>query len=192
MLPAWVSEPPPTERYAHHEGQDREDRPSRDRRPRDKRRPDRKGPKPSFDRPFGRGKPGERPRQPDRRPPRGRDRLRKDRHRPPVERPLPPIAVKFLPRITAFENVVEQIKSGSVAYSLFALASFSGKSHSPRCSIDCAAQNFPLSAWRKRRCLGRSTISRAKRVSIRPRRLLQDRHHRERTDQRKFHKCCAL
>jgi hypothetical protein len=35
---------------------------------------------------------------------------------------LPPIAVKFLPRATAFDNVVEQIKSGSVAYSLFALA----------------------------------------------------------------------
>jgi hypothetical protein len=35
---------------------------------------------------------------------------------------LPPIAVKFLPRPAAFENVVAQIKSGSVAYSLFALA----------------------------------------------------------------------
>jgi hypothetical protein len=35
---------------------------------------------------------------------------------------LPPIAVKFLPRVSAFENVVAQIKSGSVAYSLFALA----------------------------------------------------------------------
>ena len=35
---------------------------------------------------------------------------------------MPPIAVKFLPRTSAFENVVAQIKSGSVAYSLFALA----------------------------------------------------------------------
>jgi hypothetical protein len=35
---------------------------------------------------------------------------------------LPPIAVKFLPRVSAFENVVAQIKSGSVGYSLFALA----------------------------------------------------------------------
>lgn len=35
---------------------------------------------------------------------------------------MPPIAVKFLPRVSAFENVVAQIKSGSVAYSLFALA----------------------------------------------------------------------
>jgi hypothetical protein len=35
---------------------------------------------------------------------------------------LPPIAVKFLPRMSAFQNVVAQIKSGSVAYSVFALA----------------------------------------------------------------------
>src|SRR5207302_3070108 len=108
----------------------------RDRRPRDKRRPDQKGPRPSFDRPVSKGKPGDRPHRHDRRPPRGRERpafgkrqsgsdLRrgkhgKDRHRP-VERPLPPIQVKFLPRTVAFENVVAQIKSGTVAYSLFAL-----------------------------------------------------------------------
>ena len=39
-----------------------------------------------------------------------------------MDKPLPPIAVKFLPRAAAFESVVEQIKSGTVAYSLFALA----------------------------------------------------------------------
>src|SRR5438552_19203509 len=115
MLPAWVSEPPPTERYAHHEGQDREDRRSRDQRPRNNRRPDRKGPRPSFDRPDGKGKPGGRPPQHDRRPPRGHDSHRKDRHprpnrqssasaartsdRPRLEdQPLPPIAVKVLTR----------------------------------------------------------------------------------------------
>jgi hypothetical protein len=32
------------------------------------------------------------------------------------------MAVKFLPRVSAFENVVAQIKSGTLAYSLFALA----------------------------------------------------------------------
>ena len=126
MLPAWVTEPAPTERYAHHEGEDRLDRRSRDRRPRDKRRPDRKGPKPSFEPPVGKGKPGERLRRRDQRPPRGHDRHRQDRPRPNrqsgADRPLPPIAVKFLPRASAFENVVAQIKSGSVAYSLFALA----------------------------------------------------------------------
>src|SRR5438309_8940025 len=121
MLPAWVNEPASTERYAQHQGEDHADRRSRDRRPRDKRRPDRKGPLPSFDRSTQKGKMPERPRRQDRRPPRAQDRHRKDRH-PPVERPLPPIAVKFLPRVSAFENVVVQIKSGSVAYSLFALA----------------------------------------------------------------------
>jgi hypothetical protein len=128
MLPAWVSEPPPSQRYAAHAGEDREDRRSRDRRPRDRRPPDRKGPRRDFNRaPSKQGQP-ERPRQHDRQPPRGRDRHRKDRHHrsPPKrsasEKPLPPIAVKFLPRAAAFENVVEQIKSGAVAYSLFALA----------------------------------------------------------------------
>jgi hypothetical protein len=121
ILPAWVNEPAPTERYAQHQGEDRLDGRSRDRRPRDKRRPDRKGPRPSFDRSTQKGKPPERPGRPDRRPPRAQDRHHKERH-PPVERPLPPIAVKFLPRTSAFENVVAQIKSGSVAYSVFALA----------------------------------------------------------------------
>src|SRR6266568_7497556 len=122
MLPAWVSEPAPTERYAQHEGKDRVDRRSRDRRPGDKRRLDGKGHRPSFGGPTPKGKPGDRPRRHDRHPPRTQDRRRKDRHRSPVERPLPPIAVKFLPRVSAFENVVAQIRSGSVAYSLFALA----------------------------------------------------------------------
>src|SRR6266852_9357269 len=121
MLPAWVSEPAPAERYAQHQGEDRADGRPRDRRPRDKRGPDRQRPRPSFDRPTSKGKTPDRPRRHDRRPPRAQDRHRKDRH-PAVERPLPPIAVKFLPRVSAFENVVAQIKSGSVAYSLFALA----------------------------------------------------------------------
>src|SRR6266853_3225242 len=133
MLPAWVNEPAPTERYAGHEGEDRFERRSRDRRPRDKRGPDRKRSRPGFDRPTQKGKMPGRPLRQDRRPPRAQDRHRKDR--PGFvdrqssgsaarisDRPLPPIAVKFLPRVSAFENVVAQIKSGSVAYSLFALA----------------------------------------------------------------------
>jgi len=122
MLPAWVNEPAPTERYAQHDGEDRGDHRSRDRRPRDKRRPDQKGPRPSFDRPVSKGKPGDRPRRHDPRPPRGHDRHGKDRQHRPVEKPLPSIGVKFLPPLHAFENVVAQIKSGTVAYSLFALA----------------------------------------------------------------------
>src|ERR1700726_718647 len=124
MLPAGVNAPPPTERYAQHQGEDHGDRRSRDRRPRDQRGPDRKRPRPGFDRPPAKGKIADPPRRHDRRPQRGHDRHRKDRPtpRPPVDRPLPPIAVKFLPRVSAFENVVAQIKSGSVAYSLLALA----------------------------------------------------------------------
>src|SRR5438270_2869966 len=125
MVPAWVNEPVPTDSYAGHEGEDQRERRSRDRRPRDKRGPDRKRSRPGFDRPTQKGKMSERPLR--------QDRHRKDRpgfvDRQPIgsaartsDRPLPPIAVKFLPRVSAFENVVAQIKSGSVAYSLFALA----------------------------------------------------------------------
>src|SRR5947207_1872815 len=43
--------------------------------------------------------------------------------RPKVSQPIaPPVTICFLPYPPAFENVVAQIKSGSVAYSLFALA----------------------------------------------------------------------
>ena len=135
MLPAWVSEPPPAERFADHRGEGQTDRRSRDRRPRDKQRPDRTGPRREFDRPSGPGKPADRRQRPERRDGRGQDRPRfgragdqrrskhrKDEHRRPVDKPLPPIAVKFLPRAAAFESVVQQINSGTVAYSLFALA----------------------------------------------------------------------
>src|SRR6202022_3917725 len=127
MLPAWVNEPAPTERYAQHQGEDQRERRGRGRR--DERDQKRKRPTSNLQRPtsksekqrVGRDRPP-RDRFGPRKPERGRqDRHRKDRHLP-VERPLPPIAVKFLPRVSAFENVVAQIKSGSVAYSLFALA----------------------------------------------------------------------
>ena len=127
MLPAWVNEPAPTERYAQHQGEDQRERRGRGRR--DERDQKRKRPTSNFQRPtsksekqrVGRDRPP-RDRFGPRKPERSRqDRHRKDRHLP-VERPLPPIAVKFLPRVSAFENVVAQIKSGSVAYSLFALA----------------------------------------------------------------------
>src|SRR5438477_4134055 len=132
MLPAWVSEPAPAERYAQHEGQDRRERDGRDRR--DGRERKRKRPMPNrgqsgLHRPTSKSEEGDRHHDRRARPPRRRQDQRRFRnlqsgsdHRPPVERPLPPIAVKFLPRVSAFENVVAQIKSGSVAYSLFALA----------------------------------------------------------------------
>ena len=139
MLPAWVNEPSPSERFADHKGEDQREQRGRDRRPRDKRGPDRKGPRREFGRPPSGDKRPDQPRQHDRRPPRDGHRSgrpagpemrhgkhRKDRtHRPNrafADKPLPPIAVKFFPRAAAFDNVVEQIKSGAVAYSLFSLA----------------------------------------------------------------------
>jgi hypothetical protein len=130
MLPAWVNEPAPGERFAQHEGEGRSERPRRSRgnEGRKRRTPNAQRPTPKS----------EQNRAPRERPPserfrakkqeHGRDRHGKDRHRrpahrpPPAEKPLPPIAVKFLPRDAAFENVVAQIKSGPLAYSLFALA----------------------------------------------------------------------
>jgi hypothetical protein len=129
MLPAWVSEPPPGERYADHAGENQREHHGRDRRDRrgkrptpNVQRPTSKSEGPRIDRERS-GRDRFRSERRDRARP---DRHRKDRHhrpsRPAVEKPLPPIAVKFLPRIAAFENVVAQIKSSSVAYSLFALA----------------------------------------------------------------------
>src|SRR5947209_16204359 len=135
MLPAWVSEPPAAERFGDHQGEDQRAARSHDRRARDHGRPGGRGPRREFDRGGGKGKPGDRPQRPEGRPNRGQNRTRfgrpgeqraakhRQHERPrPVEKPLPAIAVRFLPRATAFDSVVEQIKSGAVAYSLFALA----------------------------------------------------------------------
>jgi hypothetical protein len=139
MLPAWVNEPAPTERYAGHEGEDQRERRGYGRR--EERGQKRKRPTSNFQLPTSKS---DQNRGGSDRPPRDRFGARKpgpgrqDRHRKDrrgfvdrqssasaartSDRPLPPIAVKFLPRVSAFENVVAQIKSGSVAYSLFALA----------------------------------------------------------------------
>jgi hypothetical protein len=51
---------------------------------------------------------------------RRKDGRKQDRHRPVTAKPE--IDVRFLPHLPALEHVTAQIKSGSVAYSLFALA----------------------------------------------------------------------
>src|SRR6266566_4283902 len=51
-----------------------------------------------------------------------KNRPSQDRHAPPVTQMPPEITIRFLPYALAFDNVVAQIKSGSVAYSVFALA----------------------------------------------------------------------
>jgi hypothetical protein len=134
LLPAWVNEPARPNDYANFEGEDersydrggqrpgrgggdRERRGPRSRDPRGPQSRESRGPQSRDQRPRG-------PR-PDRRGPgrpeeaqRGRDERRE---RPA---PAPPIAVtvRFIPHAPAFNSVIAQIKSGSVAYSVFALA----------------------------------------------------------------------
>ena len=120
LLPAWVKEPSEGKNYADYEGGDEEQaRPSRG-RDRDFRQP----------RERGRKRPSSKPDRADRRqerPARGRsgrpDQARQDRPREqPPPQPLPEVAVRFVPHAAALESVTAQIQSGSVAYSLFAIA----------------------------------------------------------------------
>ena len=123
LLPAWVNEPARPNDYANFEGEDErsfERTPGRPNRNRDR---ERRGPQAREQRgPQSRGGP-RRPR-PDRggagRPqeePRGRE----ERREREVVAPLA-VTVRFLPHPPAFNSVIAQIKSGSVAYSVFALA----------------------------------------------------------------------
>jgi hypothetical protein len=123
MLPAWANEPARANDYADFEGEDadpgqrRSDRPrnrNRDRDQRGPRKPDRRDERPKRD---GRG-PG-----PRSRPDGGRREGGPQReHRPEVQLEPLTVNVRFLPHTRAFENVIAQIKSSPVAYSVFALA----------------------------------------------------------------------
>ena len=121
MMPAWVSETPRPGHYADFEGEETQT---------ESRGSDRRGPRPRREkRPGPRGPKGREGRERDRRPPKGArerggdDRPRRD-DRPAREArpPLPQIGVRFLPHRGALESVIAQIKSESLAYSVFALA----------------------------------------------------------------------
>src|SRR6266566_543792 len=129
FLPAWVKEPGATNHYDHYTGVEAPaELRSRDRDGRHKDRAFRSGERRGQTR-----HPGSKP---DRRHPgriskaEGSRRRDSDRaqNRPSPERvahaPSKPFegTIHFLPRQNVFENVVTQIKSGSVAYSLFVLA----------------------------------------------------------------------
>ena len=112
--------------YEHYQGEEAE-RPRRGGRDGDQRFR-----KPRTARPFDEKRDGDRPsrgprpedRQRKDRPRQGRpspDRNRQDRPSLPTPKPLE-IEIRFVPHAPALENVAAQIKSGSVAYSLFALA----------------------------------------------------------------------
>ena len=131
LLPAWVNEPASPADYSHFEGEDPGSYEQGSRRPRghgrdrsrsgppgERRGPQARdqrsrGPRPDRrDEKRGPGRPKEQRR-------RGDDR-REQRDRPPLQ----PIAVtvRFIPHEPAFNSVIAQIKAGSVAYSVFALA----------------------------------------------------------------------
>src|SRR5881397_4004218 len=122
LLPAWVKEPVEPRSYAGYASE--ED--SRERkaghgppRNRPKRRtPNVQHPTPKTDRrhhkaPRNKGGPARISHG-------AKDRRSLNRHLSPTR--TPPVTVRFLAYSPAFENVAAQIKSGSVAYSLFALA----------------------------------------------------------------------
>src|SRR6476660_5486726 len=129
LLPAWVKEPGATKHYDHYTAEEAPAEPrSRDRGDRHKDR--------TFRSRERRGQPQQPRTQPDRR---HRDRMpkkggarRRDSHQARDRRSSDRVAraapkpfegmISFLPRQNVLENVVAQIKSGSVAYSLFVLA----------------------------------------------------------------------
>src|SRR5438105_10683534 len=132
LLPAWVKEPVEAKRYADAAGEHDVERPARHHRGKQMQRGRRSSR--SSDRSPGR------PQRPitkaAKHEPR-RHRSGPDRHsarrgrmedhlgreeQPSVTRTPPQIIIHFLPYPPAFENVVAQINSGSVAYSLYALA----------------------------------------------------------------------
>jgi hypothetical protein len=121
LLPAWLKEPSSGKRFEHYTGEEEAERP----RGRGKR------PRPNVRSADGRIRRGERPMRkgtggrPERRhdrTPRGRkdDHRNRESHAPVA--PTPDVAIRFLPRSPVLDSVVEQIRSGAVAYSLFHLA----------------------------------------------------------------------
>src|SRR5438093_9794298 len=131
LLPAWVKEPAEAKGYAHYTGEEetglrkaghgpQRGKPKR-RTPINReqasniQRPTRKADRPHRE--ASRNKTGSTT---------GRWHGAKHRPSPNRDAPVmrtPPVTIRFLPYLPAFENVVAQIQSGSVAYSLFALRS---------------------------------------------------------------------
>jgi hypothetical protein len=122
LLPAWVKEPAESRSYAGYTGEESgwqktDHGPPRD-RPKRRRPSSSQHPEPKTDRrhPEARRNKGAIPRISHG----AKDRRPLDRHLPPAL--TSPVTVRFMPYSPALENVAAQIKSGSVAYSLFALA----------------------------------------------------------------------
>src|SRR6266513_5917790 len=121
LLPAWVKDPVEARNYQHYEGEEATPQLRRRQDGRNKR----SEPKFQRSRPTGREGDGRKFKKTERdRRGRPQDARREKQHRTnrPSEPITPPVTIRFLPYSPAVENVVAQIKSGSVAYSLFALA----------------------------------------------------------------------
>ena len=131
LLPAWVKEPAEAKNYAHYTGEEESGvqkngrgRPQHRKTKRrtsgsDKARADIQHPTSNEDK-GQRGRLRKETRRRDRRTSGAKDRPSPNQHVPATQ--TPPVTIRFLTYSAVFENVVAQIKSGSVAYSLFALA----------------------------------------------------------------------
>jgi hypothetical protein len=127
LLPAWVKEPVEAKRYADVEVEHGPERPARHRRGarthrgRSARSSDRwrAGARHPLTKAGGHevGRDRRARRQQDR-----RESPHREAHSEISQPVSPEVTIRFLPYSSAFENVVAQIKSGSVAYSLYALA----------------------------------------------------------------------
>ena len=108
LLPAWVKEPAAPNEYAEFAGEKADVQPRREQR--------------ASDRGRGSARPARREQGRNKRDHNRfdhREGNREERRPAPI---LPAVTVRFLPQSASLENVIAQIKSGSVAYSLFALA----------------------------------------------------------------------
>jgi hypothetical protein len=128
LLPAWVKEPGASKHYDHYTAEEAPvELRGRDRSGRHKDRPFRSRERGQTQQPRSQPDRRQRGRMPQkggarrRDSDRGRDRPSSDRAVQPAPKPFEG-TIRFLPRQNVFENVVAQIKSGSVAYSLFVLA----------------------------------------------------------------------
>jgi hypothetical protein len=115
MLPAWANEPARPNDYANFEGDDAEPGGRRHDRPRNRdRERERRGPRKSERQKERRDRDGRSRRAPEAR--------REREPRPEIRGEPLAVTIRFLPHQKAFENVIAQIKSAPIAYSVFALA----------------------------------------------------------------------
>ena len=115
MMPAWVNEPSRTSEYSAYQGD--EEQHSFDRLNRGLERGREARPRPAK-----RREQRDRGRRPEPRREHRTERSVENVRPRPTSFPLPQVAVRFLPHPAAFESVIGQIKSGTLAYSVFALA----------------------------------------------------------------------